>query len=112
MNFLSAHDFYVEDDKLKFVFNYDIVVLFYSHECPYSQELRPKFHTIEQEIKGIEYGEIDVSIHPDIITLSQETTTPLAYVPLVAIFSNHNLKTICKDKSELRSLILSTEVKF
>jgi thioredoxin-like negative regulator of GroEL len=66
------------------------LILFYSPQCPYSQELLPIFKKLPNSFGGCQFGIFNVSSQSNkqIIGLSKNTTTPITYVPLIMLFIN------------------------
>lgn len=69
-------------------------VLFYSPNCPYSQNLVPQFMQLPAHMTNVcVFGIVNISQNKRLITLSQTTQTPIEFVPLIIIY--HNGIPIC-----------------
>ena len=64
------------------------LILFYSTQCTFCQNMMPIFKTLPGSISGCQFGMINVSKNKDIVRLSKETIAPITYVPYVILYHN------------------------
>ncbi len=91
--FLTTDDFNViEDDKGNKILINNIpgfsLVLFYSTQCEYCKILNPIMKKLPGTISGCHFGIINVGKNKDVIRMSQQSITPLTYVPYMILYYN------------------------
>lgn len=90
--FLSSEDFSIRQGSNGKLLCHDIqqisLVLFYSTHCVYCQQLIPIFKRIGELVPGCQIAMINVSLNKQIISSSQQTITPIKYVPLIILYVN------------------------
>ena len=64
------------------------LILFYSTQCTFCQEMIPIFKNLPGSISGCQFGMINVSKNKDIVKLSKETIAPVTYVPYIILYHN------------------------
>jgi len=90
--FLTADDFEITKGTKGYMLTNFIkdfsLVLFYSPQCPYSQQLLPIFKKLPSSFGGCQFGILNVSSasNKKIIELSKNTITPITYVPLIILY--------------------------
>ncbi len=57
--------------------------MFSGNNCTYCQELKPIFKKLVWNNSQLPIGTVNVSLQPELAELSQQTTTPIRYVPLI-----------------------------
>ena len=92
--FLTADDFSVINDPKN---NQQILVnnipsfslvLFYSNQCQYCKTILPIMRQLPGTINGCQFGMINVGRNKNVIRMSQNTITPLTYVPYIILYYN------------------------
>lgn len=90
--FLSSDDFKVMNTQKGSILCTNIpgfcLVLFYSTECVYCQDLIPVFKTIPGNVGGCEFGMINVSNNKKCVIMSRNTISPIKVVPYIVLFVN------------------------
>ncbi len=64
------------------------LIMFSGNNCTYCQELKPIFKKLVGTIPNCQIGTVNVSLQPELAELSQQTTTPIRYVPLIIFYIN------------------------
>lgn len=64
------------------------LVLFYSTHCVHCQKLIPIFKRLPDIVPGCQIAMVNVSIHKNLVSISQQTITPIEYVPLIILYVN------------------------
>jgi len=64
------------------------LILFYSNQCSYCQSLIPIFKNLPNAIGNCHFGMVNISNNRGLVALSQQTTTPLTYVPYIVLYIN------------------------
>ena len=64
------------------------LILFYSTQCTYCQEMIPIFRKLPGSLSGCQFGMINVSKNKDIVRLSKSTIAPITYVPYIILYYN------------------------
>jgi thioredoxin-like negative regulator of GroEL len=64
------------------------LIMFSGNDCDYCKELKPIFQKLVGTISNCQIGTVNISLQPDLAKLSQQTTTPIRYVPLVLFYIN------------------------
>ena len=62
------------------------LILFYSTQCNYCQNLIPIFKSLPGTVHGCQFGMINVSKNKPVVFLSKETIAPITYVPLIFLY--------------------------
>ena len=90
--FLTADDFEITKGAkgnmlTNFIKDFSLI-LFYSPQCPYCQELLPIFKKLPNSFGGCQFGILNISSasNKKIIELSKNTITPITYVPLIILY--------------------------
>ncbi len=90
--FLTSEDFSIQrgvkGNTLCHNINGFSLILFYSTHCSHCQGLIPIFKTLPGSIGGCQFGIINVSTNKGCIEMSQNTNTPIKYVPLIILYIN------------------------
>tara|TARA_Y100000389_G_scaffold167199_1_gene172280 strand:- start:110 stop:628 length:519 start_codon:yes stop_codon:yes gene_type:complete len=91
--FLTANDFKViTDNKQTNILINNIngfsLILFYSTQCTYCKTILPIMKRLPGTINGCQFGMINVGRNKDVIRMSQNSITPLTYVPYVILYYN------------------------
>jgi hypothetical protein len=90
--FLSSEDFYTTRVQNDVSLCHNIqgfsVLLFYSTQCVHSQKAFPIFRKLPEIVNGCQFGLVNVSTNRQLIQLTQQTTTPIRYVPLIILYIN------------------------
>ena len=64
------------------------LILFYTNECPYCEDMIKIFKQLPTRINGCYFGMINLSKYKDIIEISQKTIAPIKYVPDLILYVN------------------------
>ena len=64
------------------------LVLYYSTECPYCDNLINKFKQLPSFVNGCQFAMVNVSRNMDIVERSKNTIAPISYVPDVILYVN------------------------
>ena len=64
------------------------LIMFSGNDCDYCKELKPVFQKLVGTIPNCQIGTVNVSLQPGLAELSQQTTTPIRYVPLILFYIN------------------------
>ena len=90
--FLQTDDFSLRKGEQGQVLCHDIrgfsLVLFYSTQCVYCQQIIPIFKRLPDIVNGCQFGMINVSMNKQLIRLSKSSITPIEYVPLIILYIN------------------------
>ncbi len=62
--------------------------MFSGNNCTYCQELNLFLKKLVGTIPNCQIGTVNVSLQPELAELSQQTTTPIRYVPLIIFYIN------------------------
>ena len=65
-----------------------LLVLFYSTQCSYCQNVIPLFKQLPKQIKGCKFGMLNVSKNNQLVVMSKETIAPLEYVPYIILYTD------------------------
>ena len=65
-----------------------LLVLFYSTQCSYCQDVIPMFKQLPKQIKGCKFGMLNVSKNNKLVTMSKDTIAPLEYVPYIILYTD------------------------
>lgn len=88
--FLSSEDFSVEKGQKGPVLVNGIpgfsLILFYSTHCTHCQSLIPIFKSLPGTIGGCQFGMINISSNRPVVDMSQETISPIKFVPLIILY--------------------------
>lgn len=108
--FLSGKDFHVRqniDGKLLSL-EADIkginLVLFYSNECSYCDEVMLEFKKLPEHIFGCSFSMINLNQNKDVVHMSKETLTPLTYVPEMILYLDNLPYTKYEGKASLEEI--------
>lgn len=92
--FLGNDDFQIRqgDQGLLLTLTYEskglTLVLFYSKECPYCDQLINKFKQLPNYINGCQFAMVNVNRNISVIEKSKNTVAPITYVPDVILYVN------------------------
>lgn len=64
------------------------VVLFYSKDCVYCQNALPIFNKLPSSIRSVTFCALNVTNHPSIVNMSNETIDPIRVVPYIVLYVN------------------------
>ena len=64
------------------------LVMFYSTECVHCQKLIPIIKTLPNIVNGCQFAIINVSKNRQIIGMSQQSKSPIKYVPYIILYVN------------------------
>jgi thiol-disulfide isomerase/thioredoxin len=64
------------------------LILFYSTQCTFCQNMIPIFRRLPGSISGCQFGMINVSKNKEIVKLSRNTIAPITYVPYIILYHN------------------------
>jgi thiol-disulfide isomerase/thioredoxin len=94
--YLSSNDFYIlnsekegELPKLCNKLRGLSLVYFCSNQCSYCDIFQPIFETLPKEIGGCFFAVINVSDNNQVVKASENTTTPIKYVPYLILYVNN-----------------------
>ena len=62
------------------------LILFYSTQCRFCQNLIPIFKQLPGSIGNCQFGMVNVGNNVDLIRMSGQTVTPLEYVPYIVLY--------------------------
>lgn len=85
--FLSQRDFTRSGNVLKTSIRGYSLVFFYAPSCEHSQRRIPLFRELPRRIGGCQFAMLDVTQHMNVVNMSQGTTLPIEYVPLIVLYS-------------------------
>ena len=90
--FLTAEDFHLKTDGENTILEHEVngftLVLFYSTHCTHCNKLVPIFKQLPGTITGCLFGMINVNKNLSVIKKSENTITPLTYVPYIILYYN------------------------
>lgn len=90
--FLNSQDFQLNQGKNGTLLTTKIpglsLLLFCSPRCPHSNNLLPIFKKLPTLINGCNFGIINVSKNRQLVQMSQQSITPITYVPYILLFVN------------------------
>ena len=90
--FLAIEDFKQADGNRGTIMCTEIpgfsLILFYSTQCNFCQNMIPIFRRLPGSISGCQFGMINVTKHKDIVRLSKDTIAPITYVPYIILYHN------------------------
>lgn len=88
--FLSSEDFRVEQGANGNILCNQIngfsLILFYSTKCVHCHTLTPIFKGLPGSVGGCQFGMINVSFNKRCVQMSQQTITPITYVPYIILY--------------------------
>lgn len=64
------------------------MVMFHSGQSVGSQQMLQVFKMLPQVIRGCQFGLVDINKNMNLVPMSQQTNTPIEYVPLVIMYVN------------------------
>jgi thiol-disulfide isomerase/thioredoxin len=89
---LSTEDFFLRHENGVNVLTHPIsgisILLFYSKQCRHCQFILPTFYSFPEKISGCIFGLVNISINKSLAITSQQTNTPIQYVPLIILYVN------------------------
>tara|TARA_A100001011_G_scaffold394642_1_gene487544 strand:- start:14047 stop:14634 length:588 start_codon:yes stop_codon:yes gene_type:complete len=90
--FLSSEDFHISEGSKGAIMCTAIpgfcLILFYSTQCKYCQDLIPIYKTLPGNIGGCQFGMINVSQNKKCILMSKNTIAPITVVPYLILYIN------------------------
>lgn len=111
--FLSTDDFMLSKGENGDVLHHDIrgfsLILFYSKQCVYCQQIIPVFKRLPEIVTGCQFGMVNVSINKSLIGMSMKSITPIKYVPLLILYINGRPYMLYKgppEENDIRRFIL------
>ena len=88
--FLTHEDFNIQRGQKGNVLGHFIkgfsLVLFYSTQCKFCNELVPIFRQLPGTINGCSFGMINISNNKKLIEMAKNTITPITYVPYIILY--------------------------
>ena len=88
--FLTADDFSIQKGPKGSILCHSIpgfsLILFYSTQCVYCQNLIPIFKRLPGSIGGCQFGMINVSKNKNVVRMSKDTIAPITYVPYIILY--------------------------
>lgn len=64
------------------------LVLFYSEQCTYCDQLMSDFKLLPQKLLGCKFVMVNINKNPDIVEQSRDTICPITYVPDLILYVN------------------------
>lgn len=64
------------------------LILFYSTQCQFCQNLIPIFKRLPGTINGCQFGMVNISQNKDVVKMGKETIAPIKYVPFIMLHVN------------------------
>jgi thioredoxin-like negative regulator of GroEL len=90
--FLSDADFNIQQGKNGKLLCHNIpsisLVLFYSQQCEYCQDVFPQFEMISNQIPGCTFAYLNILKFQKVAVLSGQTIAPITYVPFIILYVN------------------------
>ena len=90
--FLTSEDFSIQAGKKGQVLCTTIpgvsFILFYSNQCPHCGDVIDNFKKLPQIVPGSKFGLVNVSNNKQVAIMSQQTVSPITYVPFIVLFVN------------------------
>jgi len=90
--FLSSEDFSIQRGTKGNIMCHNIpgfsLILFYSTHCEFCQNFIPVFKKIPGTIGGCQFGMLNVSKNRETVEMSQNTISPIKYVPYIVLYIN------------------------
>lgn len=87
--YLSHRDFYLDGQQtLATLVKGLSLVLFYSANCQYSQQILPQFQILCRHLTGCQFGLVNVNQNMALVQKSRGTSTVIDYVPMVILYIN------------------------
>lgn len=88
--FLNSQDFRIEQGQKGNILCNTIkgysVVLFYSTQCVHCQTLIPIFKNLPQQLPGVQFAMINISVNKNVVLMSRDTIAPISFVPYIIFF--------------------------
>ena len=118
--FLTEDDFELSNShegktlSLKSMNNGLYLVLFYSSECVFCDELIKIFKRLPETIFGCKYGMVNLNQNSKIVSLANESISPITYVPELILYFNQQpyLKYEGEnDINQIREFVLEVSTK-
>ena len=111
--FLTSEDFNLQRGTKGNILCHGIpgfsLILFYSTHCVYCQDLIPIFKSLPGTIGGCQFGMINVSNNKSCVQMSQQSITPITYVPYIVLYINGRPFMVYKgpyDAKEIRRFVI------
>ncbi len=86
--FLTKDDFGLSGNALYHEIRGYSLILFYSPQCVYCQQLIPVFKRLPDFVNGCHFGMINVSMNKSLVNMARQSNTPIEYVPLLILYIN------------------------
>ena len=64
------------------------LILFYSNNCSYCDSLISQYKRLPTNLLGVNYGMINLNNHSNLVNMSNESISPIKYVPLLTLYLN------------------------
>ena len=65
-----------------------VLIMFYSTRCSHCQVTVPAFKSVNHAVNGCQFAVVCIDTSPEIIQLSQHSSTPLQYTPYIVLYYN------------------------
>jgi thiol-disulfide isomerase/thioredoxin len=112
--FLNSDDFNLIQAEQGNILYHDIkgfcLVLFYSNTCGFCSKAIPIFKRLPSIVNGCQFAMINVLMNRGLVNMSQNSITPIRYVPLIILYINGRpymrYDGNVGDENEIRSFIL------
>jgi hypothetical protein len=103
--YLSSEDFQIQKGIKGQLLCHNIprfsLILFYSTRCTHCQTIIPKFKSLPGTIGGCQFGMVNVSNNKKCLMMSNQTITPIQYVPYIVLYNNGRPYMEYKGKHEI-----------
>ena len=90
--FLQSRDFslieYQNQNVMTIQTSGFVLIMFYSTRCAHCQVTVPAFKNVNHTINGCQFAVACIDTSPEIIQLSQQSSTPLQYTPYIVLYYN------------------------
>lgn len=111
--FLTNEDFSIQRGTKGDILCHNIsgfsLILFYSTHCEFCKALIPIFKRLPGTIGGCQFGMINVSTNKNTVEMSQNTISPIKYVPYIVLYINGKPFMSYKgppDEQKIRSFVV------
>jgi len=80
------------------------LVLFYSTKCEYCPGLLNIFKRLPGTVNGCQFGIVNISTNKACVEMSQQSNSPIKYVPFIVLYINGNPYMIYKGSNDSKSI--------
>ena len=90
------------------------LLLFYSPRCKYSNQILPVFKRLPQSITNCQFGLINVSNNRQLVQMSNQSITPIQYVPYIILYLHGQPYMIYNgphNQQDIRSFVIEIATK-